>query len=102
MPQQVTSKIKFIHCRNLSANNAVLPHGGLTIAYVLNEQFKVVGWAAAKCSNKDVYNKQVGRMKSEGRLSSNEYYQECPEINEQTFINQTHEGFKKNFAWNKK
>ena len=102
MSQQTKSNIKFIHCRNVSKNGSVIPHGGLTVAYVLNESFKVVGWAAAKCSNKDVYNKQVGRMKSEGRLSSNEYYQECPEINEQTFINQTHEGFKKNFAWNKK
>lgn len=102
MSQQVKPNIKYIHCRNLSANNAVLPHGGLTIAYVLNEQFKVVGWAAARCADMNVYNKTIGRMKSSGRLKSHKYYQECPEIDEQTFIKQAKEGFDKNFAWNKK
>ena len=102
MSQQTKSNIKFIHCRNVSKNGSVIPHGGLTVAYVLNESFKVEGWATAQGSNLDVYNKTNGSMKAQGRLKSHEYYQECPEIGEPTFINQTHEGFKKNFAWNKK
>ncbi len=102
MSKQTKSKIKFIHCRNVSKNGSVIPHGGLTVAYVLNESFKVVGWAAAKCSNLDVYNKTIGRMKAQGRLKSHEYYQECPEIDEPTFIKQTHDGFSKAFAWKNK
>lgn len=67
--------IKYIHCRNINQDGSVMPHGGLTIAYVLNKSFKVVGWAAAKCCNKDNFNKHVGRMKAAGRLLSAQYYQ---------------------------
>ena len=87
------SNIKFIHCRNTDKNGTIHPTGGLTIAYNLNSDFKVVGWAAAKCHEKDLYNKQVGRMKSSGRLLSERYYQEAPEIDETTFIKQTKDGY---------
>lgn len=94
-------RIKFIHCRNVAKDGKIIPQGGLTVAYVLNEQFKVVGWAAAKCHIKDLYNKCLGRVKTTGRLLSDTYYQECPEMDEQQFIKQTKDGFKKNFAWTK-
>lgn len=81
-----SSNTKFIHCRNTNKNGTIQPTGGLTIFYNLNSDCKVVGGAAAKCHEKDLYNKQVGRMKSSGRLLSEHYYQEASEIDEVTFI----------------
>lgn len=97
MSNRPQSNIKFIHCRNIDKQGVVSPKGGLTVAYCLNNQFKVVGWAAAKCNNKDTYNKHVGRMKAAGRMLSAQYYQDSPEIEEKTFIQQTQEGYQKNF-----
>lgn len=90
------TNIKFIHCRN-TKQGIVQPKGGLTIAYCINEKFKVVGWAAARCNMKDIYNKHVGRMKAAGRLLSSKYYQDAPETDEKTFIQQTQEGYQKHF-----
>ena len=92
------SNIKFIHCRNKEKNGTIQPTGGLTIAYNVNSDYKVVGWAAAKCHTKDLYNKHVGRMKASGRLLSVKYYQEAPEIDEATFIKQTQDGYQEAFA----
>ena len=96
MAEQAKKNIKYIHCRHSKAG-VVSPHGGLTIAYVLNDNFKVVGWAAAKCNSKDVYNKFIGRTKAAGRLLSDSYYQDCPELDEHAFIQQTHDGYHKAF-----
>lgn len=98
MKTRPQSNIKFVHCRNINQDGSVKPHGGMTIAYAINESFKVVGWAAAKCNIKDMYNKHVGRMKAAGRMLSNEYYQECPEIDEKTFIKNAQNGYQKEFA----
>lgn len=89
--------VKFIHCRSTNDQGAILPHGGLTIAYVINENFKVVGWAAARCNPLDRYNKNVGRMKAAGRLKSDAFYTDCPEIDEPTFIKQSHDDYKEKF-----
>ena len=97
MPNRPVSNIKFIHCRSKHANGTIKPTGGLTIAYNLNAQFKVVGYAAAKCHEKDLYNKQIGRMKSSGRLLSEKYYQDTPEVDEATFIQQTKDDYAKAF-----
>ena len=51
-----------------------------------------------KCNIKDMYNKHVGRMKAAGRMLSNEYYQECPELDEKTFIKNAQDGYQKEFA----
>jgi len=91
------SHIKFIHCRNKDSVGQVTPKGGLTIAYVLNQDFKVVGYAGARCNPLDHFNKHVGRQKSAGRLLSANYYTECPEIDEDLFIQQAHDGYVKAF-----
>jgi hypothetical protein len=44
-----------------------------------------------------MYNKKVGRMKAAGRLLSSDWYQEVPEIAEQTFIQQAHDGYQQKF-----
>lgn len=93
--------IKYIHCRNHNNDGSINPNGGLTIAYVINSDFKVVGFAAAKCHNKDNYNKQIGRMKASGRLLSAQFYTEMPEIDEQTFINDAQHGYQKEFGLGK-
>lgn len=95
--KQTFKNVKFIHCRSVNDDNSIKPNGGLTIAYVVNAAFKVVGWAAARCNPLDTYNKQIGRMKASGRLLSDKWYQECPELDEPTFIQQSIDGYKKNF-----
>ena len=94
---KVKPSVKFIHCRNKNQDGSISPQGGLTIAYTLNEKFKVVGWAAARCNDKDIYNKHIGRAKSAGRLLSDKWYQDCPEIDEKSFIQQSQDGYAKAF-----
>ena len=98
MKNRPQTNVKFIHCRNINPDGTINPHGGLTIAYNINKDFKVVGWAAAKCNFKDTYNKQIGRMKAAGRLLSNKYYLTVAETDEKTFIEKSHNGFKQHFS----
>lgn len=98
MSVNVPKNVKFVHCRNTTETGEVLPNGGMTIAYVMNDKFKVVGWAAAKCHVNDPFVKHTGRVKAAGRLNSGHYYQECPELDEKTFIEQSLNGYKKAFA----
>lgn len=98
MPIKQTFKnVKFIHCRYRNKDGSIAPRGGLTIAYVVNENFKVVGYAASKCNKLDAYRKQLGRQKAAGRLLSEAHYNEASEIDEPVFIEQAHEGFKREF-----
>lgn len=90
-------KIKFAHCRNKNYDGSINPHGGLCLAYVINDEFKVIGYAAARCHPKDAYVKQVGRMKAAGRLKSAEFYQDVPEMDEDVFIQSSHDGYKEKF-----
>jgi len=86
---------KYIHCRNFKKDGTMIPQGGMTVAYTLDDKFKVVGMAVAKCHSKDMYNKQVGRMKASGRLLSDKYYQDVPESDEMVFIANVQEEYKK-------
>ena len=92
MPQM--QNVKYIHNRKLNQDGTITPNGGLTIAYVLGEGFKVVGWAAARCHDKDHYNKKIGRAKASGRLLSNNWFQECEPTPEKEFIQKAAEGYK--------
>lgn len=94
---KIPANVKFIHCRDKDANGNIKTHGGLTIAYVLNNNFKVIGWAGAKCHPNDRFVKKIARAKAAGRLNSGQYYQECPERDEASFIEETHAGYKKLF-----
>lgn len=98
MAKQTFKNVKFIHCRYHNTDGTVKPHGGLTIAYVVDAKFAVVGYAAARCNTKDMYNKQVGRMKAAGRLLSDKWYQDVPETDEKAFIDQVIKGFAREFA----
>lgn len=88
------TNVKYIHNRKIQADGTVAPNGGLTVAYVLDGNFKVVGWAAARCHEKDHYNKKIGRAKASGRLLSNSWFQECDPMNEKEFIQRSVEGYK--------
>lgn len=68
--------IKFKHFRYYN-NEHLLPHGGQTVAYVdqtplfprdVPHTFRV---AYAICSDKDNFNKKIGRLVSSGRLKDN-------------------------------
>lgn len=98
MADSVEKKVKFIHCRNLNKDLTTKPMGGMTIAYVLNDKFKVVGYATARCHTHDHYVKKLGRVKASGRLNSGEFYVNCPEKDEQVFISECHAGYLKEFA----
>lgn len=98
MAKQTFKNVKFIHCRRYNKDGSIRPHGGMTIAYVVDNKFNVVGFSAARCNSKDMYNKQVGRMKASGRLLSDKWYTDVPEIAEKTFIEQAIDGYNREFA----
>jgi len=97
MAKQTFKNVKFIHCRNRTTDGQILPNGGLTIAFVTDNEFNVVGYAAARCAPIDKFNKQIGRMKSSGRLLSDKWYQEVDKIDQKQFVKQAHEGYYANF-----
>ena len=79
------SKIKYIHLRRYhpatidpetgAPREATLnSKGGKTIAYVIDDDYKVLGYASANCHANDVYNKRIGRVKAAGRLKSQNYF----------------------------
>ena len=78
-------KIKFIHLRRI-INNEVAPHGGMTIAYLIDDNFNVIGFAPAKCHKHDNYSRKQGRVKAEGRLKSNRYFVQLPPTEEKKFL----------------
>lgn len=90
----MSQSVKFIHNRKVSKDGHVLPNGGLTIAYVLDNKFKVIGYAPARCHDKDHYNKNIGRAKASGRLRSAKYFQECAPTDEKEFIQKCVNGYK--------
>jgi hypothetical protein len=99
IPNQANiNNIKYIHCRCIDHDGNVKAHGGMTIAYLVDAAFKVVGYAGSKCHTNDNYNKHLGRAKAGGRLRSSEYYQHIAEpLPETDFIKTMQEGFKREF-----
>lgn len=93
MEKRPQTNIRFIHLRNNNIDGSISPNGGMTIAYTRNEKGLVVGWASAKCHIRDNFNKVKGRMKAAGRLLSAHYYNDCPELNEKTFIEKCNEQY---------
>lgn len=85
--------IKYIHNRKHNSDGTIAPNGGLTIAYVLDKNFQVCGWAAARCHDKDHYNKHIGRAKATGRLQSGRWFQECEPMDEKEFIEKSIKGY---------
>ena len=61
-------KIKFIHFRRRDKNYELLATGGLTMAAMIGEDNKVFRLSLAYCSNKDNYNKKIGRAITTGRI----------------------------------
>lgn len=61
------SQVKFLHYRVVE-NGQVSCKGGATIAYVTGEEG--VSFAEAYCSQRDNYNRRLGRDIALGRLSS--------------------------------
>ena len=89
-------KTKYLHLRALdpvAATITVLPKGGMTVAYVVDDNKMVSGFAMAKCHSNDTYNKYFGRVKSTGRLKSPSYFTET-HMEEQQFIQRMHDFWK--------
>lgn len=61
--------VKFLHYRILNSDNSLAPKGGATVAYVVHDD-GTIRWARARCHEKDRYDKNLGRIKSAGRLLS--------------------------------
>ena len=92
------SKIKYIHLRRYfpatingetgELKDATLnSKGGKTIAFVVDDDYQVLGYASASCHANDVYNKKVGRVKATGRLKSQNYFKGCKaNVSEQEFV----------------
>jgi hypothetical protein len=77
-------KVKFIHMRDRGLTDSdltVLPHGGCTIAYVLNSLpngTQEIRYAWAECHDVDNFNKAHGRVKAGGRLKSYQHSAAIP------------------------
>lgn len=77
--------IKFAHLRIKDKDGHIQPHGGITYAYELNDDNRIIGYAHAKCHEKDTFNKQQGRVKAQGRLKSKRYFEACDVSKEDFF-----------------
>jgi len=81
--------IKFFHKRRYNPDGTIKSHGGVTIAYVTNEQDQVIASAGATCHERDNFCKAQGRVKAQGRLRSAHYVSEYnPPINKDVFLRQ--------------
>lgn len=72
MTNSVSTAIKYLHLRNLTANGVVDCKGGTTIAYRQSME-GTIEFATAFCNERDNYNKAFGRAKAGGRLNSDRY-----------------------------
>lgn len=62
--------VKYIHLRRRDPFFGHLePTGGITVAYDISPDNKV-SYAFSQCSNKDHYNRKIGRAVSSGRLEN--------------------------------
>ena len=92
-------KVKFLHLRPIqqyTTRNGTIrapaTRGGVCIAYEVKKEadgYHVFGVAACKCHSKDNYNKQVGRIKSSGRLKSPRFRLDAGGVPEKQFIEQS-------------
>ncbi len=64
--------VKFLHIRHYDDVGEVLAEGGLTAAYTRLDENTLL-YAVAICHETDKYNKNLGRVKSQGRLRSPNY-----------------------------
>lgn len=81
-------RTKFMHIRRREFNsNAISPRGGVTVAYIIDDNYRVIGYALAKCHEKDNYVKALGRAKAAGRLNSERHFEHCFNVSEEEFIN---------------
>lgn len=78
---------KFHHFRNLKEDGSVYNMGGLTVAWEVNEQNKSIRYAFAICSDRDNFNKKVGRTIAGGRLKSPNHSFVVYDVTEEEFLN---------------
>ena len=77
-------KVKFLHIRKYDNDGQMRSHGGRTVAYQVDTQGIVWGYAEAKCHDNDNFVKEQGRVKAAGRLFSERYLKAC-QMNESDF-----------------
>lgn len=58
--------MKWLHIRNRDKTGKLMPKGGKTVAYDVDQD--IVFFAVAKCSRKDHYCRRTGRSISQGRF----------------------------------
>ncbi len=95
------SKPYFIHIRNTQAvehldgfDYEVSPLGGTTIAVVYSPELEAHIYAVAKCSNKENYNKKVGRAIATGRLRT-----QCYVLNDCATMREAEMELRSRFSW---
>lgn len=71
---------RFIHLRRRDPFFGHLePKGGITVAYDIDPA-GTVHYTFSQCSNKDHYNKRIGRLVSTGRLQANRNISTFPKV----------------------
>ena len=69
--------VKFLHVRRKGRHcfePEVLPHGGITFAYEYYPHENKLAFAYAKCSKKDLFNRQIGRDLAQDRLETDDMW----------------------------
>lgn len=61
--------VRYHHARVVDDNDDVMPKGGLTIAYYIDHENNRVTAALSICSGKDLFEKNIGRIRSLERLT---------------------------------
>jgi len=68
---RATDQTYFFHLRMLTEDGCnISPMGGVTAAFRYNDVGNEITYALSVCSEKDNFEKRVGRIKAEGRLNS--------------------------------
>lgn len=60
--------MKYLHLKPRNADGTVRNNGGLTVAYQFDSASRTLEYGYSQCSNKDAFNKALGRKISSGRL----------------------------------
>lgn len=60
--------VKFHHMRNKDIDGSIIPHGGITVGWIEDEDHVV--FSLAFCSMQDLYNKKFGKELVSKRLAS--------------------------------
>lgn len=86
---------KFIHLRKISREGIPKEKGGMTLAYDITDNS--INYTFAWCSDKDHYNKAIGRAVASGRLDADKHTYILPRTDKEPLVHQVLRDFESRF-----